>query len=83
MKVFRKILEYSFYILVVLCFTFLLSLFNGNGRKLIFQPADYPLLTESKISPEFNQKTKSFIFGQPGAVYVKQILIYLRAATLC
>ena len=62
MKVFRKILEYSFYILVVLCFTFLLSLFNGNGRKLIFQPADYPLLTESKISPEFNQKNKVIYF---------------------
>ncbi len=62
MKVFRKILEYSFYILVVLCFTFALSFFNGGGRKFYFNPADYYLLTETGIPAEFQNKNKVIYF---------------------
>jgi thiol-disulfide isomerase/thioredoxin len=62
MKVFLKVLEYSFYILVVLCFTFALSFFNGGGRKFYFNPSEYPILTESTIPPDFQNKNKVIYF---------------------
>ena len=62
MKVFKKIIEYSFYVFIILVFTFLLSLFNGSGRKLQLNHSDYLLLTDKQISKEFPNKNKVIYF---------------------
>jgi thiol-disulfide isomerase/thioredoxin len=62
MKVFKKVLEYSFYILIVLSFTFALSFFNGGGRKFVFNPSEYSLLTDANISSDFQSKNKVIYF---------------------
>lgn len=62
MKVFKKIIEYSFYVIIVLVFTFLLSMFNGGGRKLQLNHSDYLLLTDKQISKEFPNKNKVIYF---------------------
>lgn len=62
MKSFRKLLEYTFYILIFLSFTFLLSYFNGGSRKFYFNPSEFPILTESQVSNEFENKNKVIYF---------------------
>ncbi len=62
MKFVKKVLEYSFYILVILVFTFLLSLFNGGGRKLVLNPTELSLLTDVQIPEDFPNKNKIIYF---------------------
>ena len=62
MKAIKKILEYTFYILVLLVFTFLLSMFNGGGKKLVLNPSELPVLTETQIPEDFKNKNKVIYF---------------------
>lgn len=62
MKAVRKIIEYSIYVLVILIFTFILSLFNGSGRRFSFNPSAHQLLSTTNISKEFDSKNKVVYF---------------------